>query len=762
MNATFKLLLKQFTSPIVLILITATLVSMFVGDVTDGVIILAIIIPSGLLSFWQEHRANQTMHALLKRVQVHVEVLRGGVETTIPISELVVGDTVLLRIGDIVPADMKLTVAAGLQVDESALTGESFAVEKTAGDQVLFGTSVAAGTATGVVSALGAATEYGALAASVGGRDVVTSFERGITKFGLLLMRWMLVLLGGLFVMNMILQRPIIDSLLFSVALAVGLTPQLLPAIISVSLSTGARLMAKRQVLVKRLDAIEDFGAMNVLCTDKTGTLTAGVVAVDGAVDLSGVASDRVARLAFLNASLQQGFKNPLDEAVIAFGTSSLISVSGVSLKSEIPYDFERKRLAVFVSDGGSDLLIVKGAFDSVLSVCEISSADRDAAQKLYADYSAKGYRVLAVATGGQFAETALQLEGLLLFMDPPKADAAAEISKLAGQGIELILITGDNALAAKSIAGQVGLPNELVLTGVEIEKLSDAELISQTSGCRVFAAVSPMQKQRIVSALLAAGNTVGFFGDGINDAAAIHAADVGISVDTAVDVAKHAAAIVLLDKNLAVISDGVTLGRKTFINTMKYVRVGVSAAFGNMLSMAVAAVFLPFLPLLPIQILLLNFLTDFPALTIASDSVDDEAVEKPRSWNIRGIRNFMLVFGLISSVFDIITFGILHFGFQAHAELFRSGWFIESTLTELAVMLVLRTRRRFWRSKPGFLLWLSSLILAITVIAIPYSPIGVWLQLEPLPIALLATLFGLIAIYVLINELAKKRFLRD
>jgi Mg2+-importing ATPase len=779
-RATARLLLRQFTDPIVLILFAATIVSMVAGDVTDGVIILAIIVPSGLLSFWQEHRAGKTMKALMARVQVHVEVMRGGVEVTVPIEEVVVGDEVLLRVGDVVPGDLKITESSRLQLDESALTGESFAAERAVGGAARFGTHVVAGQGRGLVTAIGKDTEFGALEASLAGKDVKTAFEKGMTRFGLLLMRAMIFLLVGLLVVNIAMHRPLLDSLLFSIALAVGLTPQLLPAIIAVSLSAGAKKMASRQVLVKRLDAIEDFGAMNVLCTDKTGTITAGVVKLDGALALDSAKktwekSARVLRLAYLNASLQQGFANPLDAAIVEAAGAQLAGVA----KGEIAYDFERKRLSVLAEADGLTELITKGAFASVLGVCQISPADLASAQEEFERLSAQGNRVLAVAskimstgagetagasgTAGNLTlvdEAELTFEGLLVFMDPPKEGVAEAIAELESLGIDLYLITGDNPLAAKAIAGKVGLPTDKIRSGEQIKALGEASLIRAIAGCRVFAEVEPIQKERIVAALRAAGNTVGYFGDGINDSAALKTADVGISVDTAVDVAKNAAAIVLLAKDLTVVAEGVRLGRKTFVNTMKYVRVGVSAAFGNMLSMAIAAIFLPFLPLLPVQILLLNFMTDFPALAISSDSVDDEDVQKPHSWNIKNIRNFMLVFGLISSAFDIITFLVLRLGFNAGAELFRSGWFVESTFTELVVMLVLRTRKRFWKSAPGKALWISSVALGALVIVIPFTFVGTALQLAPLPLPLLAVLAGLIAIYVAINELAKRRWL--
>lgn len=756
MKPAVRELIKQFKSPIILILLAATIVSMFVGDATDGTIILAIIVPSVFLSFFQERRANQTMQELLERVQVRVNVVRAGKEITLNLDQLLVGDVVHLRIGDIVPGDLKLAETDGLLVDESVLTGESLAVEKKTGEELSFGTSVASGTATATVIRVGVETQYGTLAKAVAADAGETSFSKGLTKFGLLLVRWMTVLLVFLFIANMLMHKPWIDSLLFSIALAVGLTPQLLPAIISVSLSAGAKAMARKRVLVKRLDAIEDFGSMDVLCTDKTGTITKGVVQLDGWLDSTGTSSDRVKRLALINATLQQGFLNPLDEAIRA--VSDGVSASGVERLDELPYDFTRKRLTVLVSEGGKKFSVTKGAFENVLEICDLSPTLKSNYQKAFEGYSAKGYRVLGVATGTDLSEKALTFEGFLLFMDPLKPGAKEAVAELAGLGIDLHLITGDNQFVAKAIAAQVGLNVDRVLSGAELTLLNDTQLAKLAKTVRVWAAVDPMQKQRIVKLLNTAGKTVGYFGDGINDAAALHSADVGISVDTAVDIAKHASAIVLLDKDLSVIAEGVRLGRKTFINTMKYARVGVSASFGNMLSMAIASLFLPYLPLLPGQILLLNFMSDFPALAISGDSVDVEDLERPSPWNVRGIRNFMLIFGAISSVFDMLTFAVLFWVFNAHEALFQSGWFVESTLTELVVMLVLRTRRRFWKSAPGKALLVSSLVLAALVVLIPFTEVGVWLKLEPLSAAVLAALGVLIVLYAAVNEWVKSQ----
>ncbi|NUR48146.1 MAG: magnesium-translocating P-type ATPase, partial [Hamadaea sp.] len=677
----------------------------------------------------------------------------------------------------------RVLTSRNLLVDESALTGESFPVEKSdrpadpqaelaqRTDALFMGTHVISGAGSAVVAQTGRATEFAAVYERLAGRDVTTSFERGMTRFGLLLVRAMAVLVTVILVVNLLLGRPALDAVLFSLALAVGLTPQLLPAIVALSLAAGARLMAAEKVIVKRLDAIEDFGGMTVLCTDKTGTLTAGSVRLDRAISLDGADSPAVLRLAALNAGLQRGFANPMDEAIV---TAAEPLPSRVKLIDEAPYDFTRKRLSVLVDDADGPLMICKGAVSGVLSTCgqartahgvvPLDLVRRDVEERL-AQLSAHGYRVVAIASRampnrhdiGPADETGLILDGLLAFHDPVKADAADAVRDLSALGVSTRLVTGDNRLAAGHIAEAVGLRGQM-LVGSEIDSLGDAELAEKIADVHVFAEVEPLHKERVVRALRARGEVVGFLGDGINDAPALHAADVGISVDSAVDVAKQAASIVLLEKDLRVIADGVRQGRRTFANTLKYVRVTVSANFGNMLSMAAASAFLPFLPLLPRQILLLNLLTDVPGTTIATDSVDAEQLASPRRWDLAGIRTFMIVFGLLSSLFDLATFAVLRWGFSAGPELFRTGWFIESTATELVVMLVLRSARPISRSRPSTLLLLSSAVVMAVTLALPYLPVlADALGLTPPPAALLAALAGLTVAYVGVNEMAKR-----
>lgn len=783
-----RLLIAQFSSPIILILVVATIISIIAGDVLDGVIILVIILASGLLGYWQEFRANADVAALLKTVEVTVPVLRSGREVAVPVREVVPGDVVVLRAGGVVPADCRLLDCDELLVDESALTGESFPVEKRPdavvtercelGERLnaaFLGTHVVSGSGRAIAVRTGARTQFGAVSHELQSRRVVTAFTRGTTRFGLMLVRLMLVLTAFIFVANWALGRPLIDSLLFSLALAVGLTPQMLPAIVSLSLSTGARRMAKQRVIVKRLDSIEDLGSVTVLCTDKTGTITEGTAMLSRAIDADGSESAEVLSLASLNAGLQEAFPNPLDEAVLARQRPP----EGVRSLSENPYDFTRRRLTVLTSTvEGDALLISKGAFEGLLAVCtRLREGDRtvaigEAKDDLHARFvalSAEGFRVLGLATKAMPGATSISFEdeselefrGFLVFHDPVKPDAAAAIAELAAFGVAACIVTGDNRLVAAAIAASVGMDAGTVVTGADIDALDDAALARRVQGVSVFAEVAPMHKRRIVAAIRANGETVAYLGDGINDAPALHTADVGISVNTAVDVAKQAASVVLLDKSLSAIIAGVTLGRETFANTLKYVRVTTSANFGNMISMAAASVFLPFLPLLPRQILLLNFLSDFPATTIAADRVDPERLQRPGAWDVRGIRTFMIVFGSISTAFDLATFAVLIWGFGADDTLFRSAWFIESTLTEIVVLMSLRTARPLLRSRPGIGLLVSSAVVAIVTVALPYvTPVAGLLGLAPVALPVVLALLGLTGAYLLANELLKKRFL--
>jgi len=781
----FVVLAKQFTDPIVLLLVAACVLSVVVGDLIDAAIILAIVLSSGLLGFWQEHRAGIEVQRLLSLVRVHADVRRDGAMVELPFEDLVPGDVIALKAGDLVPCDCRILSAVALQVDQSALTGETFPRHKhadpapadaTLADRhsaLFLGSHVVSGVAEAVAVATGANTEIGRLSRRIETLAPPSGFRHGITQFGYLLARVTGVIAAVIFVANLLLNRPFIDSILFSLALAVGLTPQLLPAIVTVSLSTGARRMAAKKVIVRRFDAIEDFGDMDVLCTDKTGTLTQGAIELSAAVDASGGESGRVLELAALSAGLQTGFDNPIDDAVLARAKPPPEFVR----VAEVPFDFTRKRLSVLVASPDARIVVTKGAFDGVLSLCSTVrtpagladiAAVRDEVERRYRDACDDGYRVLAIATRDAPAgpgmteadETGLTLEGLLTFADPPKQDIGQELGKLRELGISLRMITGDNRFAAAHVAAAVGMQPGRVLTGAAIEAMTDRELAEAAPLTEVFAEVDPLHKERILKALRDSGSVVGYMGDGINDAGALHIADVGISVDTAVDVAKTAAGIVLLDKDLGVLTDGVRLGRQTFANTVKYVFTTVSASFGNMCSMAAASAVLPFLPLLPRQILLLNFLTDFPSTTIATDNVDFEQIARPQRWDIRFIRNFMILFGLLSSLFDLLTFAVLLGPFHAGPDLFRSGWFVGSTLTELAVLLVLRTRRRATRSRPANALLATSALVGAVTIAIPYVGfVARPLALVPLPAGLMAALVVITATYVLAAEVAKERF---
>ena len=778
-------LLNQVRSPLLLLLIFAAAASGLTGEWFDAGIVLTIVVATVAVGYSREYSAQAAADALRARVHVRTQVVRDGRVDTIDTRGIVPGDLVLLSAGCLVPADARIIEATDFFVSEAVLTGESFPVQKQPGvidarsalaertNCVFLGTNVRSGTARCLVTHTGAATEFGAIASRLMLRPPETEFDRGIRHFGYLLSSVMLILVVVVFTAHALQGRAAVETLLFAIALAVGLSPELLPAILSVNLTRGARMLAHRGVLVRRLNAIENLGSMDILCTDKTGTLTEGVIRVEGAYDSTGAPSSDVLELAARNAALETGLDNPLDEAILHARQPDL---SGVHKLAEIPFDFVRKRVTVAISDAAGARLIIKGAFHHVLEVCtrteDCGALDADRIERLeacYEEWSHKGIRVLAVATRAipeqqsysRDDERDMTFMGFLTFLDQPKEGVADAIAHLSRLGVSLKLITGDNALVARHVAGLVGLSTERVLTGHQLDELHDEALWHAAEKTDLFAEVDPNQKERIILALKKMGHVVGFLGDGVNDAPAMHAADTSLSVEQAVDVAREAADFVLLERGLDVIRRGVEEGRRTFANTLKYVLITTSANLGNMISMAAASLFLPFLPLLAGQILLNNFLSDIPAIGLADDRVDPEMVERPRRWNIRFIGRFMLVFGLVSSAFDLLTFGLLRTVFQAGPELFRTGWFVESLLTELAIALVVRTQRPFFRSQPGRLLLVSTLVLVVVTFAIPFLPFASLVGFVPLSPLLLATIAVVTLAYVAATELTKGWFYR-
>jgi len=785
-SGVLTLLLAQFKSPIILILLFATGLSFFLRDPVDAFIILSIVLVSGLLGFWQERGASNAVEKLLSIVQIKAAVLRDGSSKEIPAEEIVPGDIVILNAGDIVPGDGLVQESNDLFIDEAMLTGETFPVEKVVAvlpaktplgqrtNALWMGTHVVSGSATALIIRTGKETEFGQVSERLKLRPQKTEFERGIQQFGYFLMEVTLVLVVAIFAINVYLARPVLDSFLFSLALAVGLTPQLLPAIISINLAHGAKRMAQQKVIVKRLASIENFGSMNVICSDKTGTLTEGIVHLQSALDVEGTPSDRVLLYAYLNAFYETGFTNPIDEAI---RTHRQFDLAGYQKQDEIPYDFLRKRLSILVSHDDTNLMVTKGALMNVLAVCSSAETEggkiveiaavRNRIQQHFEEFSNKGLRTIGVACKNMGSESRISKEheasmtfsGFLVLFDPPKPNIIETITNLKNLGVALKIITGDNHLVAANVSQQMGLSSTKIITGSYLGQLSDAALLKRVADVDVFAEIEPNQKERIILALRKAGNVVGYMGDGINDASALHAADVGISVESAVDVAKDAADIVLLEKDLGVLVQGVREGRTTFANTLKYVFMATSANFGNMFSMAGVSLVLPFLPLLPKQILLTNLLTDFPEMTIATDRVDSEMVDHPRRWDIGAIRKFMITFGLVSSVFDYLTFGVLLFILHATQDQFRTGWFIESVISASLIVLVIRSRKPFFKSKPGKYLLTATLSITVVTLILPFTPLGEIFGFSPLSRSFLLLIGIIVFCYIITAEMAKRVF---
>ena len=783
--------LRFFANPLVLILLGASAISIVLGDHVGGAIIIAIVLLSVVVNFYVEFQARHAVEDIRKQVATTAAVVRDGHELELPVAELVPGDIVRLNAGDLAPADARLLDSKDLHVRESALTGESLPVDKAAGDlpagqhtiadasnSVFLGTAVQTGIGTAVIVRTGKDTAFGAIAQRLATRPPETEFGRGIRHFGLMITRVMMLLVLFVLMVNLLLHRPLLESFLFSVALAVGMTPEMMPMIITISLAQGARRMARKKVLVKQLAAIEDFGSIEILCSDKTGTLTEGEIALDRHVDVEGRDNDEVLRFVYLNSYFQAGIKSPLDDAILKYARPAITEYEKVD---EIPFDFNRKRLSVVVRRGGEDLLITKGEAESMFAICATVTIDgapqpfdesrRAQAMETLKKLSADGYRALGVAVRkvekqdayAVAAEREMTLAGFAAFLDPPKEGIVAVLEALKKNGVSVVIMTGDNQYVTQKVAHDVGLPTDRIVTGEKVDTMDDAALAYQAEHGAIFARVSPEQKNRVILGLKARGHVVGYIGDGINDAPSLHTADVGISVMNGVDVAKDAAKIILLEKDLGVLNDGVMEGRRCFANIMKYIIMGTSSNFGNMFSMAAASLFLKFLPMLPTQILLNNFLYDTSQIAVPGDNVDPALLHKPKRWQIAFIRQFMTIIGPISSIYDFLTFGVLLWMFHAgtNAALFRTGWFVESLATQTLVVFVIRTAGNPFQSRPSGQLLMSVVAVAVVGAVLPYTPLGPLLGFTPLPLSLLGAISLLGLTYLFLVQAVKTWFYR-
>ncbi|MBI3606568.1 MAG: magnesium-translocating P-type ATPase [Nitrospirae bacterium] len=784
--------LSRFRNPLVIILLAASGVSALTGEVASFLIIAAMVLMSVTLDFVQEYRAGRAADRLRHSVAVRASVLRDGKSQDVPVSELVPGDVVVLAAGDLVPADGRVVEARDFFVNQALLTGEPYPIEKHAGESselttelaaaanaVFMGTSVISGSARVLVCRTGPATALGQIADTLLAKPPPTAFERGTRQFGLLIMRLTVLLVLFVLLVNAAFHRPWLESFMFAVALAVGLTPELLPMVVSVTLARGALRMMKKRVIVKRLSAVQDLGAMDVLCTDKTGTLTEARIRLERHVDALGRERERVLELAYLNSYFETGLKSPLDDAILRHEE---IDASGWRKIDEVPFDFDRRRVSVLVERGETRRLVVKGAPEDILRLCTRYEADgldalfpldaesRPAIERVFDGLGSEGFRVLGIAWRDVpldhphavvTDETELVFAGFAAFLDPPKASAAPALAALERDGVAVKIVTGDHELVTRHVCAQLGVAVTGVLTGTELHQLDDLALHAQVERVNLFCRVTPAQKTRILLALKRRGRVAGFLGDGINDAPSLHSADVGISVDSAVDVAKEAADLILLDRDLNVLHEGVREGRRTFGNVLKYIMMGTSSNFGNMFSMAASALVLPFLPMRPVQILLNNFLYDLSEIPIPMDEVDEEDLARPREWDIAFIRNFMVALGPVSSLFDFLTFYVMLGLFHAGEALFQTGWFIESIATQVLVIFVIRTRRHPFASRPNYWLVLMSLAVVAAAAALPFTPAGAYLGFVPPPPAFFGVLAALVLVYLAAAEGVKRVFYR-
>ncbi|MBI5225957.1 magnesium-translocating P-type ATPase [Candidatus Micrarchaeota archaeon] len=793
-DSLFSEVWDSVSSPLTLMLLIAAVLAASLGALTDSIIIVLILTLSTVITVYKEHTANEAVKSLKSLVAVTCTVLRNGERKEIPSANVVPGDIVLLSAGDLVPADARVLYANDLFLNQASLTGESFQVEKTAkpiAEQsvsfteltniVFSGTNVVTGTGKALVLATGPKTEFGKIAHELNLRPPESAFQRGVKAFSFEILKTTLFIVLLIFLLNYLRHGAFLEAFLFSIAIAVGLTPSLLPIIITVNMASGAKEMAKKGAIVKALSSIPNLGSMDILATDKTGTLTLGKIELVKYVDLSGKDSEQVLQYAYLNSYFQTGIRNTLDDAVLDFRK---IDVTGAAKIDEIPFDFVRRRMSVAVSHGGKRLLITKGAPEEVFKTCDnyqsaiggaikpLTDANITQDTELFYKLSRDGFRVLAIASKEindgrtlytKSDEAGMTLLGFIAFFDPPKATAKVAVKRMRDAGVEIKIITGDNELVATKICSEVGLPLKGILLGQDMDKLTDEALRVRAEHTTIFARVSPAEKSRIIEAMKASGHVVGYLGDGINDAPSLKISDVGISVNNAVDVAKEAADIVLTRTSLSVLLDGILEGRKTFGNTMKYVLMGISSNFGNMFSYTGAVLLTPFQPLLAVQVLFNNLLYDFSQLTISTDTVDTGYLSRPKKWDIEFVKKYMITFGLVSSVFDFITFGALLFVFNAGAATFQTGWFLESLATQVLVVHVIRTRKTpFLESTASPLLLLASAAVIIIGWITPYSPWAGLFNFIPLPVPLLLVIGGITLAYLAVTEMVKRRFYKQ
>ncbi|MCX6808070.1 MAG: magnesium-translocating P-type ATPase [Candidatus Berkelbacteria bacterium] len=783
-------LLSKFANPLVITLFVVAGVSFYFGEQINSIIVIALAVLSVILSFVQEYRANRNAQKLAERVKIKVKVIRDGHERTTNLEELVPGDLVALGVGDMVPADIRLISANRLYLNQSSLNGESFPVIKDSwaseiksddildSDNIIFmGSSVVGGTGIGVVLAIGKGTQFGMLSEDISKVGVETAFEKGIKSYTWLMIRLIIILAAFIFFFNAIFKGNIVDALLFSLAVAVGLAPEMLPMIVTVNLSRGAMQMEKKKIIVKKLDSIQNFGAMDILCTDKTGTLTLDSIALIKYCDAKGREDISIFRYAYLNSHFETGLKNVLDQAILKH---QKIETSHYEKIDELPYDFERRMMSVVLRRAGKDLLVAKGAPEEIIAksshfslkevALPLSKKSKEKIISLYESLSREGFRVLAIATKKIRSKTKLQFEdesdlvfqGFVTFLDPPKPDVSDTITSLAGLGVSLKILSGDNEMVTRKICNEVNFSISGIVNGNEISSASEHVLRELVAKANVFVRLTPLQKEKIIKALQSNGHVVGYLGDGVNDAPALKSADVGISVNTGMDIAKETAAIILLEKDLRVLCDCVIEGRKTFVNVIKYIKMGASSNLGNMISMTGASILLPFLPMLPPQVLLNNFLYDLSQVALPLDNVDAEDLQKPRPWDVNFIKEFMWTIGPVSSLFDFATFGIMWYVFRATPPLFRTGWFVESLLTQTLVVLIIRTKKIPLIQSRASKYLLYTLIAVIFVGAIiPYTVLARWFGFTPLPALFFLIILGLAAVYIFLVQIVKVWFIK-